>query len=190
MRDNSDRSGRWTIVRRRAHDLTRTRSATAGEGARRKHERGWNHGKCERRAARGSLHRLVRSLHRASSVKHRIADNIVVATADEQSPILRHNRPATAHASEHEPDHRGASGILVTTQTVRKWRTTADASEVSVRVAALTTHDLAAICGGKSSPARAHTRSACREHTCAQRLQRTRQRADTTGKRDRSASAS
>ena len=44
----------------RIEHLTRTRSATAGEGARRKQRGGWNHGKCERRAARGSLHRLVR----------------------------------------------------------------------------------------------------------------------------------
>ena len=47
--------------------LTRTRSATAGEGARRKHGGSLEViGKCERRAARGSLHRLVRVLCAAS----------------------------------------------------------------------------------------------------------------------------
>ena len=59
-KNRDDPEERLSMPSERDHHLTRIRSATAGEGARRKHERGWNHGKCDRRAARGSLHRLVR----------------------------------------------------------------------------------------------------------------------------------
>ena len=64
-RDDRDaRSERWHAQSSGRHHLTRTRSATADEGARRSEWRVEVISKVERRAVRRSLHRLVRSLGR------------------------------------------------------------------------------------------------------------------------------
>src|SRR6266576_6246397 len=95
--------------------LTRTRSATTGEGARRGGMRGWSHEKLGRTPASGWLHRLVRPRQEDhDSRDHDVCENVRYPGSEHAasaSPNESHEQPVDTSEADAEPAARKPSNM-------------------------------------------------------------------------------